>query len=138
MRPTAIVAFERLFVLSLLVGVVQCIVGWEQAVAVVGSALAVLLIEIIIAGLTLLLIWLTSRRRKKIAKWILIIMFAIGLPQFVELLAENPASPFVILSFIQVILEIAALALLFTAAARIWLGGRPDGGAAAPPSRRPS
>jgi hypothetical protein len=126
MRPVGIVGFERLFILSLLIGIVQCVLGWNDAVVVIGSAAVVLTIEILIGILALLLVFFISRRRSNVAKWIMIGIFLIGLPGLFHLLIWRPVNVSVLLSVIQVVLEGIALGLLFNPSARSWFRARPS------------
>ena len=125
MRPTSILYFERLSILSILVGMVFTWIDWEEQVAGVrasgfppvvapitlGFALAVLL----------LLIYLISRRGLGIAKWILVALFAIGLvysaPQVPLALDRGLVG---LLQLTQLVVQGMSIYFLFTPEANDW------------------
>ena len=89
MRPTSIVLFERLFLLSLAIALVNGFLQYDALVAQVGNdpALAQLgwgsgaiLVVMAISLLIPLLLWyFIARRASNIAKWILVVMTLLGL-----------------------------------------------------------
>lgn len=68
----------------------------------------------------LALVLFISRRRSNVAKWILLVVWVLGLPAFIGVLRSGLfSSQWVML--LQTIVQIAAIALLFTPSARAWL-----------------
>ena len=120
MRPAAIIWFERLFVFSLALGVVQAWVGHEQAAArgsLAGEPLAVLLSLFVLGGTALLV----SRGRIRWARLLLALLYLAGLPLFLIELDTGRIIGWAALSVVQAALQAAGIALLFTRAAKEWL-----------------
>ena len=117
--------------LQIAFGIVFSAIEWNT---IVSQALSpgVLTIALLAAGsilgLMVLLIWLTARRRQNWARWAILILVLILLPQFVKslgpLLKEDPFAwgPRVI----QFGIEIVALVLIFTGDAREWFKSGSD------------
>lgn len=126
MRPLAIIAFERLFLGTLVVGLIREYFDWDMIVDMTAAAdvthpvaliLGVqLLITVIIVGLVLLI----SRRRSKIAMWLIILLTIGGFYSFVPSLQEA-STVSGIFGIVQAIGQLAGLALLFTPTARQWM-----------------
>lgn len=126
MRPLAIVAFERLFLGTLVVGLIREYFDWDMIVGMTSSAGVThpvalilgfqLLITVIIVGLVLLV----SRRRSKIAMWLTILLTIGGFYSFVPSLQEASTASG-ILGIVQAVGQLAGLALLFTPTARQWM-----------------
>lgn len=125
MRPQSIVNFERLIFASLGLGVIQSYLAWDQLTQM-GSAGFVLFVQLFVFLLMVGLTLLVSRRRSKIAMWISIALFALGLPWFIQMLLQGimPGSAWI--SVAQTILQLFAFGLLFTPSARDWLNGTND------------
>jgi hypothetical protein len=120
MRPPAIIWFERLFLFSLALGVVQAWVGHEQAAArgsLAGQPLAVVLSLLVLGGTALLV----SRGRIWWARWLLTLLYLAGLPLFLIELDTGRVIGWAALSVLQAALQAAATALLFTRDARRWV-----------------
>ena len=135
MRPTSIVLFERLFLLSLAIALVNGFLQYDALVAQVGNdpALAQLgwgsgaiLVVMAISLLIPLLLWyFIARRASNIAKWILVVMTLLGL-LFVNLDPGQLGSLAGIASLAVTILQLVAIVLLFRADARAWPGDDTD------------
>ena len=135
MRPTSIVLFERLFLLSLAIALVNGFLQYDALVAQVGNdpALAQLgwgsgaiLVVMAISLLIPLLLWyFIARRASNIAKWILVVMTLLGL-LFVNLDPGQLGSLAGIASLAVTILQLVAIVLLFRADARAWLNDDAD------------
>ena len=135
MRPTSIVLFERLFLLSLAIALVNGFLQYDALVAQVGNdpALAQLgwgsgaiLVVMAISLLIPLLLWyFIARRASNIAKWILVVMTLLGL-LFVNLDPGQLGSLAGIASLAVTILQLVAIVLLFRADARAWLNDAAD------------
>ena len=127
MRPPSVRLFERLFLSSLVLGVGQAWWGWEQlgeraAAAGGGEASMALLL-----GLTFFtqgaLALLVSRGRQASAKWVLVLLCAIGVPLVIASMEAGTIVGSVPLAIVQAALQVGSLGLLFTREAREWLGG---------------
>ncbi|MBO0755135.1 MAG: hypothetical protein J2P54_04695 [Bradyrhizobiaceae bacterium] len=123
MRPKTIVYFERIIFGVLLLGVLQSYLGWDRAFAravtlgqnsPVATLLTFIIFFFVLFGTLTLLV---SRRRSKIAMWVLIAMFVIGLPPLVQQITREHD----ILTAIEVIAQVVAYSLLFTPSARRWM-----------------
>ena len=128
MRPPSVSLFERLFLFSLLLGLGQAWRGWDElgeraAAAGGGGASMALLLALTFftqSGLALLV----SRGRQASAKWVLVLLCAIGVPLVVGGIEAGTIVGSVPLALLQAALQVGSLALLFTREARDWLGRR--------------
>ena len=118
-RPDAIVAFERLFLLTLGIGVVQAVVGWDELVERAPAA-RILAMLILTLGTEATLVLLASRARSSAAKWVLLAMLVIGVPLYLTSLERGTVVGAPLLSLLQALLQAASVSMLFTASARAW------------------
>ena len=125
MRPKTIVAFERIYLLTLLIGVFQAIIGWRQAIALASPGFVVT-IQAVAFGLILALVLWVSRGRSKVAKWIMVGLFVLGLPGTFVSFRSGMTLGWPILTLSQTIMQVVALGLLFTPSARAWLSRKSD------------
>ena len=129
MRPTSILYFERLAILSILVGMVFTWIDWEDQVASVrasGFSPAVAPITLGFAlAILLLLIFLISRKGVAVAKWIFVALFALGLvysiPQVLDALDRGLVG---LLQLTQLVVQGMAIYFLFTPEANDWFRRR--------------
>ena len=80
-RPSAIVSFERLFLLTIGIGVVQAVVGLDELVERAPASTIVTTLGLTL-GTQATLVLLVSRGRNSAAKWVLLAMLGIGLPLY--------------------------------------------------------
>ncbi|HUQ12937.1 MAG TPA: hypothetical protein VM055_01515, partial [Novosphingobium sp.] len=66
-----------------------------------------------------------SRKRSNVAKWILVTLFALGLPLFIKLAVHGLLLGAGWISALQTVGQALALGLLFTPTARHWLSRQP-------------
>jgi len=79
-------------------------------------------IQFFVFGVMLLLILLISRKRSKIAKWILVVFFGLGIVFYIPQLANLFNLGFAgVLSSLQLIAQCVGLYFLFTQESRDWL-----------------
>ena len=124
MRPKTIAAFELIMFATLGLGLIKVWLDWDSLAqtASAGFTLSVLVITVgLIGGLTLLI----SRRRSKIAMWISIVLFVLGLPAFFIVAASGLPIGSAWISALQMVGQLVAYGLLFTPSARLWLRGAP-------------
>ena len=128
MRPTSIIRFEQLYLLSLVVGLVTVMFGWEQNLATArASGLGigiVIAVQALTLGVMVLLILYVSRQASVVAKWILIALFVAGLAITIlngEAMFRGGIMVFVQIG--QILLQLAAMYFLFTAESRRWFAG---------------
>jgi hypothetical protein len=62
-----------------------------------------------------------AHRRSKIAKWVLIVMFVLGLPLFYRIISQGALIGSTWISAVQTVGQVVAYGLLFTRSARSWL-----------------
>lgn len=135
MRPPSILMFERLFLVSLVLGVVSVAVGYEAMVGQLarepglerlGLGSEVLLGTVAIWLATYLLLWfLIARKASNVARWILALLSVLGALLFVPGLM-GPWNLTLLLNLGYYAVELTAVACLFRADAAAWLKGERD------------
>lgn len=137
MRPASIVNFERIVLLSILLTIVNLVVNWDRILAVLAhyrlGATFVVVAHVVIVGLFLLLLWLISRRRSSVAKWIYTVLTGIGL--VVDLsgyptLLGSGQMPAILMTVVQDGLAILSLWFLFRPDSSAWFRRADDSPAA--------
>lgn len=127
MRPKSIVNFERAVLAMVGLGIVNSFVTREQAetaMADAGMGGTGMLTGILVVGtlLNLLLLYFISRKASPVAKWIYVVLTALGLvfglAGIGQVLKGNSLS--VILTIVQYVLAAASLYLLFRPDANAW------------------
>lgn len=120
MRPTTIAVFEWLFIASFVSAVVRVGIAWSRAPeqGPVHMILAVLLFTLV---LNLTLVLFVSRRRSRVAKWILILLFLIGLTTYLRFLETGVRNMEDLAEIGLGLVQALGIALLFTPSARAWL-----------------
>ena len=86
LQPKSIERFEQIFFLSLVVSLVMFVLNWDQSMEAVqqnpaAAAIAVPMMigfAIIGYGISILLWFLIARRGNEVAKWIYVVLFALG------------------------------------------------------------
>ncbi|UYH54602.1 hypothetical protein N6L26_11205 [Qipengyuania sp. SS22] len=139
MRPTSIIWFERLFLLSLGIALLISLLQYDMLLAQVdgqaafaplglgpGFVIGVIAISLLVP---LLLWYFIARRASNLAKWILVLLTAAGL-LYLDLGAARMWAPAGIMALIVTALQVVAIALLFRADARAWLNPADDDHAA--------
>ena len=119
MRPRTIVNFELIFFATLILGLVQSFLGWDRATQLMSVGF-VLTVQIFTFGLLGGLALLVAHRRSNLAKWILIVLFVLGLPAFFKIVSGGLLLGSVWISVLQTFGQVVAYGLLFTASARSW------------------
>ena len=125
LRPNSIVWFERIIIVTILLGIANSWLVWPQLISQASPAY-VLTIQAITLGILLGLTLLISRRRSRVAKWISIALFVVGLPVFLN--GGNPGGLSGVISIIQLVLEVLAYCLLFAPSAMNWFRRDPEDG----------
>ncbi len=117
MRPSAIVNFERLFLASILLGVVGLFLFSAP-----GAGFP--LLEIVVLVVALVLVLLVSRKRSNPVRWILSAITVLGLPLLLYPLVNGEVLDTALgLSLVSSALQLGAVALLWTRASRDWFAG---------------
>jgi len=134
MRPQSIVQFERLFLASIAVSVINFILGYGAAVAALqrdphmqqlglggGFATAIFAVG---TGIYLLLWFLIARKAVNIAKWVLVALVALSVVSLLNSLAASfTLNVTTVLGLVTYALEVAAVVYLFRGDAVAWLKG---------------
>ena len=116
MRPSTIVAFEILYFVTLACGGLQAYFSWQQL-----QAEFIIGVQVFTVALLVALVLLVSRGRRKSAKWVLVVLFALGLPITVRIFLSGDLAGSALLTVTQTVLLLIGLALLFTPSERRWL-----------------
>lgn len=129
MRPNSIVLFERLYLGSLVVGVVNLVLSYERIVAQMQSdpavaqlgwgAGAVIVMFSLGMAVSLVLWYFIARRGSSIAKWFLVAFTAIGLLSLPTTLA-TATGPALIMAVVINLMQLVAVVMLFRADAKPW------------------
>ena len=138
-RPAAITLFDRLYLASIVLYVLNAAIFWSQTSALatempqvqdnpaVASMVGGILIGtlVVTVALSVLFWWLVSRQRSEAGKWLVIVTEAIGaltglwaLVTLARGLAPNPTNAAI--SVVTTALAVAAAAMLLRADAQSW------------------
>jgi hypothetical protein len=119
--PRSISVFEGLMLGSLLIGTVISAMTYNEAVSQ-AAAVVVTIIEIFVLLLMLFLVLLVSRKRSNVAKWVLIIVWLLGLVVYIPAAAHFLTTGIVGFLFVaQPTMQAVALYMLFTPDSKQWL-----------------
>lgn len=126
-RPKQIVWFEWLMLGVLVLGIVNSWLSWPELVAQAQGRTGFLLTVQggTFALLLALYLWI-SRGRSNVGKWILTVLFIVGLPFTIMAHFAGPVSFSGWISLAQTVAQIVAMVLLFTRDARAWFKGEPN------------
>jgi hypothetical protein len=123
--PLDIDRSERLWILGIAVSVVIALEMFDYSVMVVGPLRAAL-INVVLFGISMVLMVLVSRRRNGIARWLLVPLAALilfyDLSHFSEMIDRRWVA---YLAVGRIGLMVAAIYFLFTPRSRAWFAGRP-------------
>jgi chromate transport protein ChrA len=136
MRPQSIVRFERVVLLTILIGLVTIVISWETAFAPVRRhglgegffwGVSAASVAIVVA-----LLWLIARRASSVAKWIYVALSAVGIVMAVLGVSETLRLPpaILLLELVQWLLTLYSVWLLFRPDSNAWFergGGSADG-----------
>jgi len=121
MRPKSVKLGEQLYAGSILLTIALAIIGWDEAVATGGVVLAAV-VNVVVIGITALLLYLTTRRASRVALWLLVVLTAINIAGVLFQVAGGVVAPglFGVLTTAQTLLAIVGIVLLFRPGARAW------------------
>ena len=118
--PNHIKYFEWTWLGSLALGIIVAGLT-HSAITPAGGEFFVGFVQFFVFAVVLLLVLLTSRKRSRIAKWVLVVFFALGLVFYIPQLAMFFEMGFAgVLSSIQVLAQCVGLYFLFTEESRNW------------------
>ena len=123
--PSNVKDFAVLCYLSLLLGIAASVFTFQEnavMAARVGGAAFIIIVQVFTFGFLALLFWLIAFRHQNWARWLLLVMFVLGLPfALIALPAQLSASPIKAgASIVQTVLQAVALYLVFTGNAKEW------------------
>lgn len=130
MRPPSIIQFGRFYLGALAVGLVGNILNWDNATAmlqeepnaaVLGTGFLFISMAVGLA-ISLLLWFLAARKAVGVAKWIIVVFFAIGLISVPFSLGQLSGIAMVT-SLVAMALQAAAIYMLFRPDAKKWFAG---------------
>lgn len=134
MRPTSIVLFERIYLTAVLLSIAGFIFDWEESMETLASepmlaefGAAYLLLELAISIAIGLLLWyFIARRASNVARWILVVLTALGTVVLAVPIAagEYPLDLSGVTGLVVTALSIVAIALLFRSDASRWFERR--------------
>ncbi|MEA3001931.1 MAG: hypothetical protein QOH81_719 [Sphingomonadales bacterium] len=134
MRPKSIVNFERVVLLSILIGIVSSWLSWDKMLAMAqaqaqaqGGTVKVgpgflIGVQVFLIAVYLLLVWLISRKGSPIAKWIYVVIAVLILIAAVLGIGKMAAYGTVplVLAVAQHLLTLVSLWLLFQPDSKAW------------------
>jgi drug/metabolite transporter (DMT)-like permease len=121
-RPTSIIWFERIMFGTLALGAIQGLLLWPSIASVAGPAF-LLTVEAGVLAFFAALTLFVSRRRSKVAKWILIALAVVGVAITVMHYLQGRYLGVPLIGLIQSVGQLLAYGLLFTDQSRQWLRG---------------
>lgn len=131
MRPQSIKMFDMLFLGSLALGLINFFFAYDSTMAELegtGMGTTFVFASLIVGyGINLLLWYFVSRRASNIARWIFIVLTAIGLAFIPFALADIPMVELV-LTLIVTAMQIAAIYFLFQPDAKLFFENAGQGG----------
>jgi hypothetical protein len=127
MRPNSIVNFERVVILSILLGIVSSFLTRAKMGAMTAgqphlSSSTTLTIQIVVILLYLVLIYFISRKGSPVAKWIYVVLCLLGLVGglfTLPLMMKIGTLPLLV-AVVQYLLAIVSLWLLFRPDSKAW------------------
>jgi hypothetical protein len=131
MRPSSIVYFERLYLFSLVIGLMMAVFSWDLSVETAraegfGPGFLVF-VQTFSFLIPLILTLLVSRRASVVAKWILVVIFLGGLGIMAATAKLSFAGGVLLLvQIVQILMQAIAIALLFTEESRRWFREGPN------------
>lgn len=131
-RPWSIVDFERILLGSLALGVLKTWLDWDLLIAQAsesnsGNPVGFTLFTLAFSfGSVVLMTLLVSRGRSRIAMWVSVVLYALGLPMVIGFIASGMSIGSPALTLLQSFAQLVGYGLLFTPSARRWLRKEPE------------
>lgn len=143
MRPQSIRRFDLFYLASIALGAIGFFISYGALVAQVDAELAqtgqafgnVVVWGSFVVGMAIsLILWFfVSRKGSSLAKWLLILLFILGLRGLVGIFA-GPFGLLDVINLAVIVLGAVAIFYLFQPDARAWFEGERDDGERAPPA----
>lgn len=123
MRPRSVALAEVIYFASIVLVVIGAAVTWAIASAAYGVGFAIGTIAFAVV-LPLVLLLLATRRRSRVALWLLVAWTAFGVWSVgLQLVRGSPVGLIGALTILQIVLMLISVAMLFTPTARAWFAG---------------
>lgn len=131
-RPQSIIWFERSFLGAIGIGLVNAALNWSKVQTAVdatpgagilpsGFLIGTMIVSLVI---NLLLWYFAAKRGAVVAKWIIVVFFAIGLLSLVRVLVGGIAAPTMnLFAYAALALQAVAVWMLFRPDAKAWFAG---------------
>ena len=127
MRPNSIVNFERIVIVSIVLGIINSWMTSEKMRALMAgkpqmSQSTTLTIQVIMILIYLVLIYFISRKGSPVAKWIYVVLCVLGLVAgvFALPLMAQLGTVSLVVAIVQYALSIASLWMLFRPDSKAW------------------
>jgi hypothetical protein len=122
-RPASMIWFERIMLCSFAMAFLSLVLTWDRLKAgmppdIHNAGVVMGVMTAILSGLVLLLLWLVSRRRSRIARWFYVLYYGLGLVAA----AFKPATAL----YWGIVPAVLTIAQYLCIAASLWLLFRPD------------
>ena len=133
MRPPSIIDFERAYLASLALGIVNTAIHWQTversfedpALQTLGAGPGIVVgILAFSIAISLLLWFFIARRASTVAKWIYVVFIAFGVIGIISSLTTLPFGTQLILNVVAQLLQFFAAWLLFKPDAKAWFTGQ--------------
>jgi hypothetical protein len=120
--PRSIRLFEKLFLSSLALGVVQ---GALRGIEIgLNAVLYLATYNALMMGILVALVLLTSRKKSVICKWINTVFVFVGILYFALTLNQQGLVLMQLISFVQIFMQGYAIYLLFNASSKAWFASK--------------
>jgi hypothetical protein len=106
---------------SIFIGIIEVALNFKRLSSFMGQGFMFGIQLFVLVAITSLIL-LISRKKNRIAKWIFVILFIFGLPQYIQALSNMLDLGVVgILSALQLVVQCIAIYYLFTPAFSSWM-----------------
>ena len=123
--PKSIKLFEKLFLVSLVLGVINSALMSNEMGLSGGEAYGAAGFQVLIMLIIGILILLTSRKKSVICKWITTVFFVLGIIAFIPNFAMFIEHGLMgVISAVQIFMQAYAIYLLFNADSKAWFASK--------------
>ena len=109
-----LIKFERCIFASLAVGIIVAALGMKSMTSDFGAALVITLFQVFVLVIVLVIVLMITRKKSKIAKWLWLVFFILGLVMYIPTLGKMLENGFIgILSAVQLLIQCLGTYFLF-------------------------
>jgi hypothetical protein len=109
-----LIKFERCIFASLAIGIIVAALGMKSMTSDFGTAIAIAAFQVLILVIVLAIVLLITRKNSKIAKWVWLLFFLVGLVMYIPTLGSMFENGFIgILSAAQLLIQCLGTYFLF-------------------------